>query len=349
MNSKETLTIYDIAKLSGVSPSTVSRVINNSGYVGPEKREKVLKVIEENEFRPNALAQGLSTRHSQTIGILVPDVINPFFATTFVTLEKEAQKYGYNVILCNYSNDNETTIRQIEILRQKQVDVILQVGGPTDLYDVPEDYRRQMQKISEQIPLFTNGGTMGDVFNSVRVDDSRAIEEMIKDAYSLGHRRFAMIGGSVKYIPTRSKQLAYLKILEELNVPEENRIICDYDNFDQFGGKSCIEILARDYSDDMPTLYVGINESVAIGACKELMRRGNSVPYDVSVVGFDNTYLSGFSTPELTSIGCDYEEYAKTLMDAMLKVLNGESIDKEILVYSRYTRKASMGAAMGLY
>ncbi|MCR5331291.1 MAG: LacI family transcriptional regulator [Lachnospiraceae bacterium] len=348
MGVKETLTIYDIAKLSGVSPSTVSRVINNSGYVGPEKREKVLKVIEEHEFRPNALAQGLSTRHSQTIGMLVPDVINPFYATTFVTLEKEAQKYGYNVILCNYSNDNDTTMRQIEILRQKQADVILQVGGPTDLYEVPEEYVAQMKKISEQIPLFTNGGSLGGIFHSIMVDDSKAIEEMLKYAYSNGHRRFAMIGGSSRYIPSKSKQEAFTKTLTELGVPEKFRIVLDYDNFDQFGGKSCVELIADQYQDAFPTLFVGINESVAIGALKELLKRGNSVPYDVSVVGFDNTYLSSFSMPELTSIGCDYEEYARVMMEAILKVIAGEKIEREVLVESKFERKASLGPAVGI-
>ena len=348
MNIKDKLTIYDIAKLSGVSPSTVSRVINNSGYVGPEKREKVMKVIEEHEFRPNALAQGLSTRHSQTIGMLVPDVINPFYATTFVTLEKEAQKYGYNVILCNFSNDNETTMRQIEILRQKQADVILQVGGPTDLYDVPETYVAQMKKISEQIPLFTNGGSLGGIFHSVMVDDSKAIDEMLRYAYKNGHRRFAMIGGSSRYIPSKSKQEAFTKTLTELGVPEQYRIVMDYDNFDQFGGKSCVELIAEQYQDVFPTLFVGINESVAIGAGKELLRRGNSIPYDVSVVGFDNTYLSSFSSPELTSIGCDYEEYASVMMDAIMKVIAGETVDKEITVVSRFERKASLGPAVSL-
>ena len=346
MNTKEKLTIYDIAKLSGVSVSTVSRVINNSSYVGEDKREKVMDVISRYEYKPNALAQGLSTKHSKTIGMLVPDVINPFFSTMFVTLEKEAQKHGYNVILCNFSNDNETTMRQLEILEQKQVDVILQVGGPTDRLDVPDEFVNAMKKLSATIPLFTNGQSMNGIFHSVMIDDSKAIEKALKEAYQMGHRSFALVGGSSKYIPTKVKKDAFVSTLRELGVQEENIIICEYDNFDQFGGRSCVEIVSEEYAEHFPTIFFGINESVAIGVIKELIRRGNTIPYDVSVVGFDRTYLSGMSTPELTSIGCDYEEYARTMMGAILKVLGGEKIEKEIKVEGKFERKASFGAAL---
>ncbi|MBP5183782.1 MAG: LacI family DNA-binding transcriptional regulator [Lachnospiraceae bacterium] len=345
MNQEKKLTIYDIAEIAGVSASTVSRVINNSGYVAPAKRELVIKVIEENEYKPNALAQGLSTRHSQTIGMLVPDAINPFFATIFVTLEKEAAKYGYNVILCNYGNNIEETQRQIQVLVTKQADVVVSLGGPTDLVNMPEDVLSRIKGIVKDVPVITNGGNFDGAFYSAAIDDEPAVMKMIKDAYELGHRRFALIGGSAKYIPTYTKQQAFMRAIREAGLPEDAGIIIDYDNFDRFGGARCVEILENEYKDRFPTIVIGINEAVAIGACHELIGRGYSVPGDVSVAGFDNTYLATFCVPELTSIGCDYEKYARKLMKVILDVLDGKSVKKSCKIESRYERRASIGEA----
>ena len=343
MNQEKKLTIYDIAKLSGVSASTVSRVIKNSGYVAPAKRELVMKVIEEYEYKPNALAQGLSTRHSQTIGMLVPDAINPFFATMFVTLEKEASKCGYNVLICNYGNDILETQKQIQVLVTKQTDVIVSLGGPTDLVEVPEDVLDRITGIVKDVPLITNGSTGGGKFYSVTVDDAPAVKKMIKDAYELGHRKFALVGGSAKYIPTYSKQQAFLEALDAVGLDRKAGIIIDYDNFDRFGGMQCVDLLEREYKNDFPTMVVGINEAVAIGACNELISRGYRVPQDVSVAGFDNTYLATFCVPELTSIGCDYEEYSRKMMKVILDLLEGRKPRKVHKIESAYERRASIG------
>ncbi len=345
MKENSKLTIYDIAKISGVSASTVSRVINNSGYVAADKRDRVLQAIEEHDYKPNALAQSLSTSHSKTIGMLVPDAINPFFATVFVTLEKEAAKYDYNVILCNFSNDNIETIKQIQMLQSKRVDAIVQLGGPTDLEDMPEEYKENFKRVADRIPVITNGNSGNGAFISVPIDDAPAIELLIKDAYELGHRRFVLMGGSPKYIPTLEKQKAFRKAVKALGLPNENAIIIDYDNFDQFGGARCVEIVKERYGDDIPTMLIGINESVAIGAGQELIKRGYRIPEDVSLAGFDNTYLARFSMPELTSIGCDYGEYAKTLMGTILDVLEGSKDADRQGVVSQYTRRSSIGTA----
>ncbi|MCR5279159.1 MAG: LacI family transcriptional regulator [Lachnospiraceae bacterium] len=338
------LTIYDIAELSGVSPSTVSRVINNSGYVAKDKRDRVMKVIEEHEYKPNALAQGLSTRHSQTIGMLVPDAINPFFATVFVTLEKEAAKYDYNVILCNFSNDNVETLKQIAMLQTKQVDVIVQLGGPTDLEDLPVEYKESLLKGAAGIPIITNGNSGDGAFISVSIDDSLAIEHMIRDAYGLGHRRFAMLGGNSRFLPTGLKQKAFRNAVKAMGLPAENAIVIDYDKYDQFGGEQCVEILERRHGDNLPTMLIGINEFVAIGVWQALMKKGYRIPEDISIAGFDNTYLASFCMPRLTSIGCDYEEYAKRMMGIILAVLDGKVDGKVADVLSHYVRGASIGS-----
>jgi len=339
------LTIYDIAKLAGVSTTTVSRVINNSGYVSKEKRDLVLSVIEEKKYKPNAVAQSLSTKMSKTIGMLVPDVRNAFYSTLFSTLEKAALNYDYNVILCNYSNNNEITIKQCDMLLKKQVDVILQVGGPSDLYDIPVEQAAIYADIEKHVPVVTTGKLMGKNYYSVGIDDSDAIDMALKDMYDKGHRKFVIAGGSSRYIPTRQKQEQFTKTLTELGIPKEDRIVFDYDNFDQWGGIKSIEILLEDNSEP-PTVFMGINEAFAIGMENELTRRGYIIPDDASVIGFDNTYLSDFVIPDLSCIGCDYEEYAEKLMHTILKAVSGDKESKEIYVKSRYVVRNSTGKRM---
>lgn len=336
------LTIYDIAKLAGVSTTTVSRVINNNGYVSKEKRELVLKVIEENKYKPNAMAQGLSTKLSRTIGMLVPDVRNAFYSTLFSTLEKEALKLDYNVILCNYSSDNDITIKQCDMLLKKQVDVILQVGGPSDLYDIPDEQAELLAEIEKRVPVITTGRLKGDRYCSVGIDDSEAIDIALRDLYDKGHRKFVIAGGSSRYIPTRLKQEQFTKTLTELGVPEEDRIVFDYDNFDQFGGIQSVDILLKS-NKQMPTVFMGINEAFAIGIENELLRRGYKVPEDASIIGFDNTYLSDFALPDLTCIGCDYDEYARKIMEMILTAVSGGVSNQHTSVKSKYVVRRSTG------
>jgi LacI family transcriptional regulator len=342
------LTIYDIARMAEVSPSMVSRVLNGSGYVAKEKKERIRKVIEESGYQPNALAQGLSTKRSRTIGMLVPDVINPFFASVFVELERQAIKYNYNVVLCNYSSDNELTIRQTDLLRQKQVDAIFQMGGPTDRRDLPEETAESIKNMTGEIPVITNGNTGSGRFHSVLIDDAKAIDTMLREAYEMGHRRFALLGGSERYIPTYEKQEQFRKTLRELGIPEEDILIMDYDNFDQYGGIHAVEILCERCADNMPTFLGGINEAVAIGMEKELRRRGIRIPEDVSMVSFDNTYLSELAEPELSSIGCNYVEYADLVLKNVMEILDQKEAEKRsVSMESSYVRRASVGSCGG--
>ena len=342
------LTIYDIAQMAEVSPSMVSRVLNGSGYVAKEKKERIQKVIEESGYQPNALAQGLSTKRSRTIGMLVPDVINPFFASVFVKLERQAIKYNYNVVLCNYSSDNELTIRQTDLLRQKQVDAIFQMGGPTDRRDLAEETAENIKKMTGEIPVITNGNNGGGRFHSVLISDRKAIDEMLREAYAMGHRRFALLGGSERYLPTWEKQDQFRMTLKELGVPEQDILIMDYDNFDQYGGIRAVELLFQESGDNLPTFLAGINEAVAFGMAKELHRRELRIPEDVSLVSFDNTYLSELASPELSSIGANYVDYADLVLKNVMEILDQK--DPEMRVASMdsiYAHRASVGPCRG--
>nr|WP_297707973.1 LacI family DNA-binding transcriptional regulator [uncultured Butyrivibrio sp.] len=346
MDEKGKLTIYDIAKMAGVSSTMVSRAMNGSGYVAKEKKDRILKVIEESGFKPNALAKGLTTRRSGTIGMLVPDVINPFYATIFTMLEREALKHDYNVILCNYYNDYSSSVKQINLLEQKQVDVLFHVGGSTDLYEIPGDLLDVLTKAGKNIPIITNGNSVNGKFISVQVSDDEALDKMLVNAYANGHSKFAIVGGDKRYIPSFNKWQQFEKTLTRLGVEPKDRKILEYDNFDSYGGIKCVDLLLEEYGKDIPTFIIGINESVAIGVEKRLSAKGYRIPQDVSVVGFDNTYLSDMITPTLSSIGCDYEEYAKNVIEIIMKLIEKKEKLPEITQYyvsSKYAPRESTG------
>ncbi len=346
MDEKGKLTIYDIAKMAGVSSTMVSRAMNGSGYVAKEKKARILKVIEESGFKPNALAQGLTTRRSGTIGMLVPDVINPFYATIFTMLEREALKHDYNVILCNYYNDYSSSAKQIALLEQKQVDVLFHVGGLTDLYEIPADLLDVLTKAGKNIPIITNGNSVDGRFISVQVSDDDALDKMLVNAYENGHRKFAIVGGDKRYIPTFNKWQQFEKTLERLGVPQENRIILGYDNFDSYGGMKCVDLLLEEHGKDIPTFIIGINESVAIGVERQLVNKGYKIPEEISVVGFDNTYLSDMTTPTLSSIGCNYEDYAKNVIAVIMNLVEKKNDLPEVNQYyvsSCYVPRESTG------
>ena len=148
MNVKKSMTIYDIAKEAGVSISTVSRVLTNNAKVSNEKKELVKEIIAKYDFHPNALARGLSETKSKTIGIIVSDVRNPFYASLFVECERIAYELGYMLLLCNSLGNNELEDAHLENLVSQRVDAIIQIGGRVDeLVSCPE-YVDQLCSIS---------------------------------------------------------------------------------------------------------------------------------------------------------------------------------------------------------
>ena len=155
------ITIYDIAKEAGVSPSTVSRVLTNNVNVRAEKKEKIQKIIDKYNFKPNALAKGLSDTKSKVIGVLAADVRNPFYAEIFVACEEAAIEAGYTVLLSNSLGETQKEIEQLEMLNQQKVDAIIQFGGKVDDIVSNQEYVNKVNSLISRIPMIITGRLEG--------------------------------------------------------------------------------------------------------------------------------------------------------------------------------------------
>lgn len=338
----EKITIYDIAKEAGVSTATVSRILSGKNNVSHEKREKVLSLIEKHGFVPNALAQGLTTKESKTIGMLLSDIRNPFYASLHVGAETAAIREGYTVILCNSLNDDEVERQNLEMLVRKGVDVIFLSGGRVDTITPDEEQVKLMSKIAETTPLVVAGTADYFPCSRIGIDDRPGMEALMGYLIGLGHKRFALLGGTSIKSPTYKKQVLFQEILERNGLTYHPQWVIETEHYDVSDGYAAAKRLLRQHN--LPTAILGINELTAVGAMRAITEAGYSIPEDFSVAGFDNTYLAEISSPTLTSAGCMYDEYGEELIDLVIQAAAKPGLYKNKNVPSGVTVRKSCAA-----
>ena len=308
------VTIYDIAKESGVSPATVSRVLTNKAKVSPEKKERVQQVIDKYNFKPNALAKGLSNARRQVIGMITADIRNPFYSELFVACELAADRRGYTLLVCDGFSNREREKRQLEKLAAQKVDAIIQIGGAVEELVTDFDYVEEVNQIANDIPIVINGSMEGADCYQVNIDHCQGIELAVEHLMELGHRKIALIGGSGSVKPTVNKHQKFRQLTKRYMLDLDERfMVINGDYNPRCGYNSMKEILE---GDNIPTAVIAINDFVALGVISAITEAGLNVPKDISVVGFDNSYLAGSVAPSLTSIDYDYELVGEMIVDA---------------------------------
>ncbi len=339
-NDNRTITIYDIAKEAEVSPSTVSRVLTGSANVRPEKKEKILNLIEKYNFKPNALAKGLSDTCTKVIGVVAADIRNPFYASTFVACEKAANERGYKVLLYNSFGLVEKEIAQLETLSQQKVDAIIQLGGRVEDVMTDLEYAKVAKKISAQIPMAVTGKIDGVVCNRVVINAVEASRMLTEHLIENGHTRIAMVGGQLDNTSTYEKYITYRNILKQNGIPFRSEYIISgtYDHeFGYEGVRKLLELKER------PTAIIAINDISAAGILRRLTECKIRVPEDISVVGYDNSYISELLSPTLTSIDYDYDKLGHKLVDAALASIEGKSVATLQTIVPKLVVRSSSG------
>jgi len=327
-------TIYDVAKAAGVSIATVSRVLNGYPFVAEKTREKVLRAMQELNYSPNLLAAALMKKNTYTVGLLIPDISNPFFAEITRGVEDAANKFGFNIIICNTDNDPEKETKYVNLLLQKSVDGLI--------FATSEIANQNILMLKErQFPLVLIAREVeGIEVDVVLADNFQGAYEGVKYLISLGHRRIAFLGESLNIKSTRERQAGYEKALQEAGIPVEAELIVT-------GLKSLEEAYHRMrlfYPKARPTAIFAANDVLAIGAIRALKELGLSIPRDVSVLGFDDTVFASIAEPPLSSVAQPMRQMGKMAMTRLIsRIRNKEEKCRRIVLPTKLIIRTSTG------
>lgn len=272
-------TIRDVARRAGVAPITVSRVINNSGYVSERTRRRVEKAITELNYVPNALAQGLRFNKTNVIALVLSDITNPFWTTVARGAEDAASEENYSVILCNTDEDVAKHDKYAQLLLRRQVDgfLLVPVSDAVDTIRFIQQQDVSLVILDRQMP-----GVSVDV---VRADSEGGAYELTRYVIELGHRRIAILSGP-EIISTSTQRVAgYKRALQDAHLKVDLELVSFGSFYQDSGYERTMKLLALSRP---PTAIFAGNNFIAIGMMKALYDSGLRIPEDMSVVGFDD-------------------------------------------------------------
>jgi len=322
--------IKDIAARAGVSPATVSRALSDSGLVAEPTLSRIREAAQSLDYRPNVRARNLRTQKSMAVLLVVRDVSNPFYLEIFKGVEATAREAGYSVLMGNTENQPGRELEYFDMLRDGHADGMILMNGK-----LPSSELRDPQQLA-RLPIVVALELIADcVLPHVQIDNVGAARGAVRHLLSLGHRRIAHICGPVPEMMSVLRREGYRKAMAEagLAIPEGYEPIGDYTIAS--GAALCRELFSR--ADKPTALFIG-NDEMAFGAINELRRLGLDVPGDVSVVGFDDLFLSECFYPPLTTVSQPRVDIGKLAMKQLLKVMHGDT-DVEPLVEIETTLK----------
>lgn len=328
------MNIYDIAKLAGVSIATVSRVVNDSPKVSEKAREKVRKVMEENNYTPNVFARGLGLGSMKTLGIICPDVADTYMARAVSYLEKNLQGYGYDCILYCSGYDTEDKQQAIERILKKQIDALILVGS--DYADSALDYYNCIHNVSEQIPVFLiNGYVEDDNIYCVLSDDFQAVYDVTDELLFAGKERILFLTDSYSY-SAELKLEGYKAALSEHGIEPDERLILHTENTVY----ATRDLLLRQRNLRFDGV-IAVNDTLAVGMLKYAHARGIKVPEEVNVIGYNNSEFSISCEPELTTIDTRVEVLCKTTINSVMALLGGRDIRKKQMLKCHLVKRGT--------
>ncbi|WP_026676612.1 catabolite control protein A [Fictibacillus gelatini] len=317
-------TIYDVAREAGVSMATVSRVVNGNPNVKPSTRKKVMEAIERLGYRPNAVARGLASKKTTTVGVIIPDISSIFFAELARGIEDIATMYKYNIILCNSDQNKEKEIHLLNTLLGKQVDGIVFMGGK-----IMSEHVNEFKKSPVPIVLAATVD-MNEEIPSVNIDYEQAAYDAVKSLLDAGHETVHLVAGPLDDpINGHYKMMGYRRAHEDAGKPvdEKHIFVGDY-TYDS--GIEAIETFLQ--SDDKPTaVFVGTDE-MALGVIHGAQDNGLTIPGDLEVIGFDNTRLATMVRPTLTTVVQPMYDIGAVAMRLLTKFMNKEHVDNATVV-----------------
>jgi LacI family transcriptional regulator len=327
--------IKDIAKLANVSPSTVSRVINNKEYVKSEIRERILALVAETGYVPNQAARSMVLQRTFTVGIVIPDTFNMFQRQLFSTIERQLEGYGYRTLFFFVKWEPESELRCLRRLKAEMLDGIImihEVGHP-EFYEY-----LAMAGVPVVLCTFERSGY---AFPAVHVDEEGAAKAATEHLASLGHSKIGLISGT-HFSFGAQRVSGYRAALKKVGISyEEKRVILVPSYTPEEGRQGMHRLLC---SDSKITAVFAVTDELAVGAMRALYEEGVRVPNDISVMGLDDIDISAYLSPALSTVRQPIREMGKKTADIMYSLIaegGKATVESSIFSYDLIVRETT--------
>lgn len=329
-------TMVDVARQSRVSIATVSRVLNDSPHkVNRRTRERVLRAIKVLDYRPNALAKGLLIKKTMTIGVIIPDISNPYYAEIVRGIQDLADPHGYAVMLQNTDRREDRIIKYIYLLREKAVDGVIFSGGILHAEKVLD----ALKELRERVVVI--GRHRAD-FPAVMIDNVDGAAQATRHLIECGHRRIGFINGPGKSTTAKDRFQGYKNALAHHGLRFHPDLVKKGDFTFPSGYRLAGEFLAQRRQ---PTAIFAANDQMAFGAIKAAREHGLSIPRELAVAGFDNVPLSSFFIPPLTTMEVPMYDLGVAAMQLLVDLMSGKTSEKLKLFSTRLVVRESTRVA----
>lgn len=311
-------TILDVALKAKVSIATVSRVVNDSSHkVNSTTRKNVLNVIRELDYRPNALAKGLLKKKTMTIGIIIPDISNPYYAEIVRGIQDMADQFGYAIFLLNTDRNQDRIVKHIYFLREKSADGIIFSGGIIH----GEKVLSSLKELRERVVVI---GRHKVDFPAVVIDNVGGAAKATQHLIELNHKRIGFISGPDKSTSAKDRLSGYKNALIQNSCPIDKNLIKKGDLTPRSGYLLAKELIQREQF----TAIFAANDQMAFGAIRAAKELGSKVPDALSVVGFDNIPFSSYFDPSLTTVEIPMYHIGAAAMEMLINLISEEHSEK---------------------
>ena len=332
------MNIYDIAKLADVSIATVSRVVNNSPKVSAKTKEKVLAIMKENEYTPNAFARGLGLGTMKTVGIICPDISDIYMAKAVSYLEGNLHDHGYDCILgCSGFKQKEKE-SYVKLLLSKKIDTLILVGSTYAGSGRDESDTDYIREAAEQASVFMiNAKVAGDNIYCTYADDFQATYEVTKAYLRRGKEKILFMYDSESF-SARQKLAGYEAALQDAGYPVLGNLKFKTKNDIEYTKNMLLEYnKVLDFDSVLAT-----DDGIAVGAVKYAKIKGLSIPDELSITGYNNSILALCSDPELTSVDSKLGVMCRKTVERMIELLENEAqIEKNVCVPCEIVRRCT--------
>ncbi|HFK1548202.1 MULTISPECIES: ribose operon transcriptional repressor RbsR [Bacillus] len=306
-------TIKDVAKLAGVSVATVSRVLNKNGYVHEDTLKKVERAIEMLDYKPSTVARSLYNKKSRLIGLVVPNIVNPFFPEVARAVEDVAHKQGYTVVLCNSDENLEKEKQYIDVLRQNNVDGFIVATNP----------QNSVNYMNLSVPVVAIDRMFNERIPAVYADNYAGSQEATKLLIDKGCKHIAHIRGPRDVSTANERFEGFVDVITQNNL---SYMIAE-STFDPANS----ELVTVELLEEYPHIdgIVAGNDLIAIGIVKAALQKGISIPDDLQIIGFDGISLTEMMYPSITTVAQPIYEMGKVATELLLEQMEGNVLEEK--------------------